>query len=194
MRVRVTGFILALASWSAPVVAAAPEEVSTVVGGASDLALPALPAGVEELHFSDLFKPIGRYGLELTERVQQLDGKRVRILGFMVLRDDAPPGTLLLTRMPVHLHEHEYGLADDLPAATLWVDVPASATAAVPYTPGPLLLTGMLHLGPRSESDGRTSHVRLTLDETEPIARDSRGATAAATDSNASSNAGSTQP
>jgi alkaline phosphatase len=39
----------------------------------------------------------------------------------MVRRDVAPPGTLLITPRPVQLHDREYGLADDLPPATLYV-------------------------------------------------------------------------
>jgi hypothetical protein len=40
----------------------------------------------------------------------------------------------------------------------------ASAPATVPFTPGPLLLTGTLSVGNRQEPSGRVSLVRLQLD------------------------------
>lgn len=130
--------------------------------------LPPLPEGVEELQFSDFFvKPVGPRGLVYTEKVRRLDGRRVRILGFMVRRDEAPPGTLLLASHPVQLHDHEYGLADDLPPATLTVILPGE-TEALPHTPGLLLLTGRLELGSREEPDGRVSTARLFLDSRPP--------------------------
>ena len=44
--------------------------------------IPALPAGVSELKFSDFFvSPVGRRGLEVTDKLRQFDRKRVRILG-----------------------------------------------------------------------------------------------------------------
>jgi hypothetical protein len=127
-------------------------------------ALPPLPEGVTALQFGEFFvKPVGPRGLVLTEKIRGLDGRRVRILGSMVRRDAAPPGTLLLAPYPVQLHDHEYGLADDLPPATVTVVVPGE-TGELPHTPGPLLLTGRLELGSREEPDGRVSIVRLVLD------------------------------
>jgi hypothetical protein len=129
------------------------------------LTLPPLPEGVAELKFSEFYKlPVGPRGLEPTERLRSLEGKRVRILGFMARQDDPTSGALLLVPRPVNLHEHEYGLADDLPPQTVHVRVPEMADAPVPFTPGPLLLTGRLELGNRREQDGRMSYVRLILD------------------------------
>jgi hypothetical protein len=127
--------------------------------------IPPLPACVTELKFSDFFLPIGRRGLELTDRLKSLDRKRVRILGYMARQCDAPPGLLLLTPVPVTLHTHEYGLADDLPPASLHVHLTGpDRDRAVPYTPGLLLLTGTLSVGPQEEADGRVSAARLVLD------------------------------
>jgi hypothetical protein len=53
-------------------------------------ALPAPPEGVSDLFFDEFFKlPVGPKGLEMTERLTSLDGKRVRILGFMVKHPQA---------------------------------------------------------------------------------------------------------
>jgi hypothetical protein len=119
---------------------------------------------VTEIEFGDFFvRPVGPRGLVYTEKLKSLAGKRVRILGYMVRREAAPPGTLLLTPHPVQLHDHEYGLADDLPPATLTVVVPGEE-GEPPHTPGLLLLTGRLEPGSREEPDGRVSTVRLVLD------------------------------
>lgn len=56
------------------------------------------------------------------------------------------------------------GPADDLPATAVFVHLQTDQVEPVPYTPGPLLLTGTLALGPMEETDGRVSAVRLLLD------------------------------
>lgn len=128
-------------------------------------ALPPLPAGVTELKFNEFFvTPVGPRGLELTDKLHQLDGQRVRILGCMVRQEEAPGGSFLLAPIPAQVHEHENGLADDLPPSTLHVFSPSHREQAVPYTPQLLLLTGTLSVGNRTEADGRISTVRLTLD------------------------------
>ena len=126
--------------------------------------LPPLPEGVTALQFSEFFeRPVGPRGLVYSEKLRRLQGLRVRVLGHMVRREGAPPGTLLLTPYPVQLHDLEYGLADDLPPNTLFVTVP-DAEGEVPFSPGLLLLTGRLEIGSREEPDGRMSAVRLVLD------------------------------
>ena len=132
-------------------------------------ALPPLPPGVTELKFSDFFRqPIGPRGLEFTDRLRSLEGRRIRILGYMVRHDQPAERCFLLAPLPLTLHEREYGHADDLPAATLHVLTTPEAPAQTPYTPGLLLLTGRLSLGNRVEADGRTSVVRLQLDPPTP--------------------------
>jgi hypothetical protein len=127
--------------------------------------LPPLPRGVAQLEFSDFFRhPVGPRGLELTEKLLQLDGKRVRILGYMIEQSDPAPRCFLFSPRPIKMHEREYGLADELPASTMHVFTDASGPETVPFTPGPLLLTGTLDIGNRQEPNGRVSLVRLQLD------------------------------
>jgi hypothetical protein len=133
-------------------------------------ALPPLPPGVEELRFSDFFKPIGAFGLEYTDRLRELEGRRVRILGYMVNTGTPRWGGFMLAPLPLTHHDREYGQADDLPPATLHVVMPGRA-GFPPFTPGLMLLTGRLELGPREEVDGRVSHVRLLLDPPTPEVR-----------------------
>lgn len=126
--------------------------------------LPTLPRGVSELKFGEILEPIGRKGLAITEKAQALNGKRVRILGYMVRQSPPTAGRLLLAPFPVQLHDEEYGLADDLPASTVHVFVGVKSEQPVPFTPGLLLLTGRLEVGSREEADGRISIIRLHLD------------------------------
>lgn len=144
---------------TAPAARSATRNTSTVTK------LPPLPAGVTEIKFGDFFvRPVGAKGLELTDELRGLDGRRVRILGYMVQQEEPPPGRLLLSPVPAQIHEHDNGLADDLPASTVFVSVPTSPTAPVPHVPGLMLLTGTLNIGSRTEPDGRISLVRLALD------------------------------
>jgi hypothetical protein len=155
------------------------------------LPLPPLPAGVEELRFEDFFKvPVGPRGLELTDRAKSLDGRRVRITGQMAReevttcnvtpRKDAKgrplpawmealvPGRMILAPAPVLLSMCHYGLSDDLPPQTLFVSVPEKIGEPVPYVRGALTLTGVLSVGPKAESDGRISVLRLELESPWP--------------------------
>lgn len=134
-------------------------------GGIKLQPLPALDPGVSEIKFGEFFqKPIGPRGLELTEKLKALDGRRVRLLGYMVQEERAIAGRLLLAPFPVQLHSHDNTLADDLPPSTVHVVVPQAASAPLSFTPKLLLLTGTLSLGSHPEADGRTSLVRLILD------------------------------
>ena len=133
--------------------------------------LPPLEPGTTELKFGEFFaSPIGPRGLELTKKLRGLQGKRVRLLGYMVREEQAAIGRLLLTPFPIQLHSHYCALADDLPPSTVHVVVPQAGNRSLPHTPKLLLLTGTLSLGAQVETDGRTSLVRLIVDETD-IAR-----------------------
>lgn len=113
-----------------------------------------------ELKFNEFFvNPIGDRGLTFTEKLRRFDGNRVRILGYMVRQGKPTPGAFLLAPVPVQLDEDHYGLADDLPAATLYVSVPDHREQIIPFTARPMLLTGTLSIGNREEPDGRISTV-----------------------------------
>ena len=128
-------------------------------------ALPSLPPGVTELKFGDFFRrPIGPRGLEFSDELRRLEGRRIRILGYMVRQEQPVAHCFLLAPRPINLHEDEFGFCDDLPPAVLHVFTDSTMPAATSFTPGLLLLTGKLSLGNRTESDGRISTVRLQLD------------------------------
>ncbi len=126
--------------------------------------LPDLPEGVADLKFAEIFKsPVGERGLEFSDKAKTLDGKNVRLLGYMVRQSTYTPWKILLTAMPVTVCEKEYGFCDDLPASIVHVTLPKGTSPIPQFTPGLMLLTGTLHLGNREEADGRISTVRLDL-------------------------------
>ncbi len=131
--------------------------------------LPPPPPGVTDLKFNEFFvAPVGPLGLEPTEKLRSLDARRVRMLGYMVRQEKPPVGTFLFAAIPAQIHEHDNGLADDLPPATVRVAVPTCREKPVPFTPDLMALTGTMHLGNRVESDGRVTFARLELDPPTP--------------------------
>lgn len=116
-----------------------------------------------EFRLVDLFKrPLGPRGLEYSDSARELDGKQVRVLGFCASTDWADKTTLLLSSMPVILHEKEYNQADDFPSGVLFVKMPEGEKAR--FTSGLLMLAGTLQLGRFEEPNGRISYARLVLD------------------------------
>jgi hypothetical protein len=134
--------------------------------------LPRLPQGVTELKFSDFFvNPVGSRGLEMTGKLRSLDGRRVRILGYMAHREVQPPGLFLLAPYPLQVHDHDNSLAEDFPVGVMTVYVPTLQGQPVPHATGLMLLTGVVKLGNQEEADGRMSLVRLELDPPEKFGR-----------------------
>lgn len=136
--------------------------IAALVGA---LAGPAAAAPLE-LTFADFFaQPIGPRGLEPTAALRAADGQAVRLVGYMVRREQPQAGRFLLTPRPVTMSEHADGEADDLPASTVTVLLPpAQRGALVGYRAGALALTGRLHYGAAEDETGRVSWIRLQLD------------------------------
>jgi hypothetical protein len=132
---------------------------------ARDVAQTTAAAGVAELKFHDFFKlPIGPRGLEPTQKLLQLNGQRVRITGYMARQENPTAGLFILTPLPVAMGDEDDSLADDLPAAVVFVHIEPQADRIVPYVSGLLKLSGTLQLGSQDEADGHVSTVRLILD------------------------------
>jgi hypothetical protein len=130
--------------------------------------LSPAPAGVADLAFADFFGAIGDRGLEYSEKLRALAGRRVRLVGYMVREQERVPGLFRFAGWPVVVETQGLCSADDTPPSTAYVIMPGQARQLPPWRPGRLILIGTLEFGPRSESDGRNSFVRLLLDE--PIA------------------------
>jgi len=119
-----------------------------------------------DLRFSDFFRqPAGPRGLEIADGLRAVDGRTVRIVGYMVSREDAVAGRFQLTPRPVRMSEHADGDADDLPPATVTVLLdPAQQDRIVAHQAGLVALTGRLQVGRLEGADGRVSWFRLQLD------------------------------
>ena len=128
--------------------------------------IPPLPENTFELRFEDFYaRIVGARGLEYTDALRALDGKRVRVLGHMVREPARSNGVFMLTPWPTKIENDGFCIIEDLPPATLHVMLPgAAANLPSPYLPGRLLLTGTLEVGPSLTADGRNSAVRLRLD------------------------------
>ena len=110
-------------------------------------------------------RPIGPKGLVMSDTLKQLQGRRVRITGYVVQQEVATLGRFLLTLRPVQMSQHADGEADDLPPATVFVRLDASQQDwAVVHAHGLVEVTGTLDVGRLEESDGRVSWFRLQLE------------------------------
>lgn len=126
--------------------------------------LPALPAGVTELKFNEIYKlPVGPRGLEPSAKLLSLNGKQVRLLGYMAKQDEATPGVFILSPLPVLMGHEDESFADDMPANAVFVHL-HDARQINGYVPGLINLSGVLSVGQWHEADGRISYVRLQLD------------------------------
>lgn len=164
--------VLLLAGWlTFPVCAAANEvewqalsagETPTVVAAANE---QLTTQDLTDLRFHEFFKlPIGPRGLEATDKLQSLAGKRIRIVGYMARQETPASGYFVLSPLPVSLGEEDESLADDLPASVVFVHMGPPGDQPLPFSPGLLRVSGTLSLGAFEEADGHVSSVRLQLD------------------------------
>jgi hypothetical protein len=125
------------------------------------------PAGITDLKFKEMFKtPVGPKGLEPSERLLALHGRKVRLVGYMATQEESRPGGLILTPMPVNLGDEDESLSDDLPGNAVFIHLNSKyAAKAVPNLQGLLRMTGTLSVGAFEEADGHVSSIRLELDE-----------------------------
>lgn len=169
-------------------------------------ALPPLPEGVEELSFQDFYKmPVGRYGLEPSERLMGMNGKTVRLTGYFVFEDWATcncgpeslvpgeknprrrmpawmkhviPGRIMMASVPTTVSLGHYGLCDDLPPHVAFISVQDRFGEPVFYKPGLFSVIGKVEVGQKQELDGRVSFVRLVVEKEEGFLRAGQGVAA----------------
>jgi hypothetical protein len=123
------------------------------------------PAGVTDLKFRELFKlPIGPRGLEPSEKLIGLNGKLVRMVGYMAKEENPTSGMFILSPLPVNMGDEDESFADDLPASAVFVHLESARNEFASYLPGLIKLTGVLKFGTQQEPDGRVSVIRLMLD------------------------------
>ena len=121
---------------------------------------PWMPA--TDLAFRELLEPTPRE-LRPSARLVSLQGRRVRLAGYMVRSEQPPTGGFYLCPFPVVATEAGAGTAD-LPPETVFVVVRSARGRVVPHTPSPIAVTGVLELGNRADEDGQVSSIRVVLD------------------------------
>ena len=134
---------------------------------AQDLPLPtASTEAAAELRFGEMLaRPVGPRGLEPSARLLALQGKTVRMVGYMAAAELPMAGRLILTPLPTTLGDEDEHLADDLPANAVFVHLSGPAgEQTVPNHPGLMRVQGQLQLGAHNEADGHVSTIRLLLD------------------------------
>ncbi len=138
---------------------------ATFAAGATET--DGAPVGVAELRFRDFFKmPVGSRGLEPSAQLAALDGRTVRMRGYVVRQAVPTPGVLILSPLPIELGDADESLSDDLPPAVVFVHYEAASLDIS----GVVQVTGTLELGSHEEADGHVSQVRLQLSSAQAAA------------------------
>ena len=117
------------------------------------------------LELQSFFKlPMGPKGLEVTDKVKQASGQKVRMTGFMVKNELPTQGAFMLAPRPVQMSEHADGDANDLPASVCWVYLDSSQKDwLVPYIPGPVTVEGLFMFKRLEATDGSVAWFHLQL-------------------------------
>ncbi|HKD42893.1 MAG TPA: hypothetical protein VKB87_21585 [Myxococcaceae bacterium] len=118
----------------------------------------------QPLSFNEFFEASPRE-LKPTQKLLGLNGKRVKMLGFMANLENAPSGAFYLAPRPVICDEAGGGTAD-LPPESVRVIVRSAQGKKIQFIPRLLEVTGILEVGNRVEDDGQVSAIRLVLDQT----------------------------
>jgi hypothetical protein len=111
-----------------------------------------------------LVKPAGPKGLEFTEKAKSMGGKKIQVNGFMVRYPHPDPKLFVFSSTPMVLNFQEYRLADSLPPEAIHVITDVPEGKAFSFYRDEMILLGTIEYGPRTELDGRVSHLRLRLD------------------------------
>lgn len=139
----------------------------------TEVELSPVDRDLPTLEWADVFEPlVGDYGLTYSARVMSLNGRRVRIRGYMVREPVRHRGVFMLTRIPVQVQSDGYCFVEDLPPATVHVLMSgADAERPAAYVPGLLSVAGTLEIGTGETPDARNSRIRLRLDAPPPSDR-----------------------
>jgi len=122
---------------------------------------------VKELSFKEFFESVNGE-LKPSATLLQLNGKRIRLIGFMTQMETPPTGAFYLCPRPITCDEEGGGTAD-LPPESVFVIVRSLREKAVPFSPRALEVTGILEVGNEEEPNGRVSFIRLLLDGPEGV-------------------------
>jgi hypothetical protein len=118
---------------------------------------PAVP-----LSFKQFFTATDRE-LKPSQKLLTLNGRRVRMEGFIAELEEAPKGAFYLCPHPVTCDEGGAGTGD-LPPETVLVIVRSAGKHTVGAIKRPVQVTGVLEISSKPDSEGRTAPIRLYLD------------------------------
>jgi len=117
---------------------------------------------ISDLSFSEFFES-GSRELKPSATLLSLNGRRVRMVGYMAQMEMPPEGAFYLTPHPVSCDEEGAGTSD-LPISSVRVVVRSAKGKAISFIPSPVEVTGVLELGYQADEEGRVSAIRLILD------------------------------
>jgi hypothetical protein len=143
--------------------------VALLAGCAGPIAWSQITASTSDptvLRFRDFYQsPVGPAGLQMSTTLRQAHGQRVQLTGYMVTQEAPLSGHFFFTALPLTMSSHADGDADDLPPATVLVQLPPAEQALpVLSTAGLLQLTGQLQVARHEMADGRVVWIRLLLE------------------------------
>jgi len=142
---------------------------------------------VTDLKFGEMFTlPVGSRGLEPSVKLRGLDGRRVRIVGYMVHGQPPSSRSFLLSPLPATAGDEDESMADDIPASAVLVRVDDGKATTLPQVVGLIRLTGVLHVGTTGE-DVSDRNAAASLDLDASCARALRRAAASSSRKNGSS-------
>lgn len=114
------------------------------------------------LRFADLFVSEEDH-LRLSDKVKALNGKRVRITGFIAEQEEPMKGAFYLCPTPVATDESGAGIGD-IPVNAIRVTLPGLEGKSMAARRGAVIVVGKLDVGSHEEKDGTVSFVRLLAD------------------------------
>lgn len=124
---------------------------------------PSQPQAPVRLEFREFLAP-STTELKPSDKLRSLQGKRVRIVGYMAEMEQMPEGYFYLCARPVLCDESGGGLGE-LPVDAVRVIVPAMKGKAIKFVAPPMVVTGVLELGGQSELEQDSWAVRVLVDK-----------------------------
>ena len=137
---------------------AAPPAQSSQTGSAQAPTAPAADLDLREMLITHGGK------VELSPKVGELEGKRVRVRGWLVVFEEPIADGFWLAPQPVFQDESGAG-SGDIPPLSIRVIAPPALLRALPADAAPLEVVGRLEEGRAAEEDGRPSFVRLVVED-----------------------------
>lgn len=122
----------------------------------------ATPLAFSEFLFSE------KGELKISPKLQSLNGKRVRLVGYMASLEEPIKGGFFLCPLPV-INDESGGGTGDLPVHAVRVLVASAKDRTFEALKRPISVVGILEVGNQSAEDGIVSLVRLRLDPPAPV-------------------------